>query len=101
MITKAERRFLEQWRDQKKGPKWQYYLIFTIAWTVVSFLVIFFLLKLFTGLWETGGPNLIYLLIAISFVIGALSTHLTYFTNEKKYHQILSRERKDHVELKN
>jgi len=101
MITNSEKRFIEQWRDQKKGPKWQYYLIFTIAWTVVSFLVIFFLLKLFTGLWETGGPNLIYLLIAISFIIGALATHVVYFTNEKKYHQILSRERKGHVELKN
>jgi hypothetical protein len=59
MITNAERRFLEQWRDQKKGPRWKYYVIFTLGWTVVSFLVIFFLLKLFTNLWETGGPNLI------------------------------------------
>jgi uncharacterized membrane protein len=101
MITNSERRFIEQWCDQKKGPKWQYYLIFTIAWATVSFLVIFFLLKLFTNLWATGGPNFIYLLIAIALVIGALSAHLTYFTNEKKYHRIMSREKQDHIELKN
>ena len=101
MITNSDRHFIEQWRDQKKGPKWQYYLLFTFAWATVSFLVIFFVLKLFTSLWETGGPNLIYLLIAIALVIGALSTHLTYVTNEKKYSQIMSRERQDHIELKN
>lgn len=101
MFTKSERRFIEQWRDQKKGPKWQYYLIFTVAWATVSFLVIFFVLKFFTDLWSTGGRNFVFFLMSLSLIIGALSTHLTYFTNEKKYRQILSRERKNQVELKN
>ena len=101
MITNSERRFIEQWRDQKSGPKWKYYLLFTIAWTAVSFLVIFFLLKLFTDLWVTGGPNFIYLLIVIALIIGFFSTHITYVKSEKKYHQILTREREDHIELKN
>lgn len=94
MITNAERRFIEQWRDQKSGPKWKYYLLFSFAWTVVSFLVIFFLLKLLTNLWETGGPNLIYIMIAIAIVIGFFSTHFTYVSNEKKYHSIIERENK-------
>jgi len=94
MITNAERRFIEQWRDQKSGPKWKYYLLFTFAWTVVSFLVIFFLLKLFTNLWQTGGPNLIYIMIAAAIIIGFFSTHFTYVTNEKKYDAIMERERK-------
>ncbi|MEO8821696.1 MAG: hypothetical protein ABI267_09680 [Ginsengibacter sp.] len=101
MITKSERRFIEQWRDQKSGPKWKYYMLFSTAWSVVSFLVIFFLLKLFTDLWATGGPNFIYLLIAAALIIGVSSTHITYVTSEKKYHQILSRERKDNIEIKN
>ncbi len=94
MITNAERRFIEQWREQKSGPKWKYYLLFTFAWTVVSFLVIFFLLKLLTNLWETGGPNLIYIMIGAAVIIGFFSTHFTYVTNEKKYHAIIERERK-------
>ncbi len=95
MITNGERRFIEQWRDQKSGPKWKYYLLFSFAWSVVSFLVIFFLLKLFTNLWETGGFNLIYLMIGAAIIVGFFSTHFTYVNNEKKYHSIMERERKN------
>lgn len=91
MITKAEQRFIEQWREQKSGPKWKFYLLYSIAWSVVSFLVIFFLTKLFTQLWETGGANLIYILIAIATTLGVLSTHFTYTTNEKKYKSIMEK----------
>jgi hypothetical protein len=101
MITNSERRFMEQWRDQKSGPKWKYYLIFTMAWTVIAFLIIFFLLKLLTDLWATGGPNFIYLLIAIALVVGFFYTHFTYVANEKKYRQILSKEKRDNSEIKN
>jgi uncharacterized membrane protein len=93
MITNAERRFMEQWRDQKSGPRWKYYLLFSMAWSVVSFLVIFFLLKLFTNLWQTGGSNLIYLILTIAVIVGFLSTHFTYTTHEKKYHAIIEREK--------
>ena len=92
MISNSERHFINQWLEQRSGPRWKYYLQFTIAWTVVSFLVIFFLTKLFTPLWETGGKNLIFLLIAISVVIGFLSTHFTYSLSEKKYNKIIKRE---------
>ena len=92
MISNSERHFIEQWKDQKSGARWKYYLQFTIAWTVVSFLVIFFLTKLFTPLWETGGRNLIFILIGISIVSGFLSTHLTYSLSEKKYNKIMKRE---------
>ena len=92
MITNAERRFIEQWRDQKSGPRWKYYVTFTLGWTVVSFLVIFFILKLFTNLWETGGPNLIYIMIGAAIIIGFLYTHFNFVANEKKYHAIMQRE---------
>lgn len=94
-MTNSERRFVEQWREQKSGPRWKYYLLFSVAWTVVSFLVIFFLTKLFTQLWETGGANLIYILIAISIVTGIACTHISYVNNEKRYQGILQKEKKD------
>ncbi|MEO8720126.1 MAG: hypothetical protein ABI372_03415 [Ginsengibacter sp.] len=93
MLTGPERHFIEQWREQKSGPRWQYYLLYSLAWSVVSFLVIFFLTKLFTNLWETGGPNLIYVLIAISIVTGISSTHFNYVNSEKRYHKILKKEK--------
>src|SRR5258708_38529480 len=92
MISNSERHFINQWKEQKSGPRWKYYFPFPIAWTVVSFLVIFFLTKLFTPAWETGGRNLIFLLIGLSFVTGFLSTHFTYNLSEKKYNKIMKRE---------
>jgi hypothetical protein len=92
MITNTERHFINNWLEQKSGPRWKYYLQFTIAWTVVSFLVIFFLSKLFTSAWETGGRNLIFLLIGISFLSGFLATHFTYTLSEKRYKKIIERE---------
>ncbi|MEP7233117.1 MAG: hypothetical protein ABI691_22860 [Ginsengibacter sp.] len=91
-MTRQDKRFIEHWLEQKSGPRWKYYLQFTIAWTVVSFLVIFFLTKLFTELWETGGQSLIYVLLIISIVIGFFATHFTYLLSEKRYNKILKKE---------
>ncbi|HEV8082905.1 MAG TPA: hypothetical protein VGP55_06875 [Chitinophagaceae bacterium] len=92
MITNQEKHFINHWLEQKSGPRWKYYLQFTIAWTVVSFLVIFFLAKLFTEAWEIGGESLIYLILIISIVTGFLATHFTYDLSEKRYKKILKRE---------
>ncbi len=91
-MTKQDKRFIEHWLEQKSGPRWKYYLQFTIAWTVVSFLVIFFLTKLLTELWETGGQSLIYFLLVISILIGFFATHFTYLLSEKRYKRILEKE---------
>lgn len=96
MISHKDKQFINHWVEQKSGPKWKYYFLFSLAWSAVAFIVLFFLTKLFTMLWETGGQNLIYILIAISVIAGFVFTHLSYMLNEKKYHQILA---KDKVEL--
>ncbi len=93
MTTRAEQRFIEHWKEQRSGTKAKYYFIFTLGWTVVSFLVLFFLSKLFTNLWETGGKMLIVILIILALIIGFLSTHFTYYFNEKKFNKIIEREK--------
>ncbi len=93
MITNRERQFIEHWLEQKRGPRWKYYIQFTLAWTMVAFLVIFFLAKLFTSAWETGGFWLVYLMLGISLVIGFFATHLTYTRSETRYKYILEREK--------
>jgi len=92
MLSKSDRHFIDYWLEQKSGPRWKYYLQFTIAWTVVSFLVIFFLTKLFTDAWETGGNNLIILLIAVSVISGFLATHFTYIMSERRYKKIIKKQ---------
>ncbi len=89
ILTSEERNFLQQWKDQKSGPKWKFYALFSLAWSVVSFLLIFFFSKLFTNLWETGGPDLIYAIIAASIISGVVSTHYMYVSNERKYKRII------------
>lgn len=84
-----DRRFIEYWLDQKKGPRWKYYITFIVAWTVVAFILIFFLSKLFTNLWKTGGSILIFIFIGIALFIGMVSTHLIYISNEKKLKRLM------------
>lgn len=94
MITNSERHFINQWLEQGSGPRWKYYLQFTIAWTIVSFLVIFFLTKLFTNAWEKGGQYFIVLILLLSLLSGFLATHFTYTLSEKRYKKIMVREGK-------
>ncbi len=94
MISKSERRFINQWLEQKSGAKWKYYLQFSIAWTIVSFLVIFFITKFFTRAWETGGRNMIFVFIMAAIIAGFLATHLTYTLSENRYRKIIEREEK-------
>lgn len=85
----ADRRFIENWKDQRKGSRLGYYLTYIVGWTIVSFFVLFFLSKLFTNLWETGGKYLVYIFIGISLVTAFLVTHLTYTRNEKRLHHLM------------
>ncbi|MDP4283484.1 MAG: hypothetical protein Q8891_03605 [Bacteroidota bacterium] len=95
MITNSEKHFINNWQEQKSGPKWKYYLLFSFAWSVVSFLVIFFLTKLFTNLWETGGASLIYIFVTLSIIIGFFSTHFTYVVNERRLKNILQKDKEE------
>lgn len=84
----SDRRFLEYWKDQRKGSRTGYYITYIIGWTIVAFFVLFFLSKLFTDLWETGGSSLVYIFAGISWVSAFLITHFTYTGNEKKLHRL-------------
>ena len=88
---------MNHWIEQRSGPRWKYYLQFSIAWTVVSFLLIFFLTRLFTDLWDTGGNSMIILFIVGSVVTGFLATHFTYSLSEKRYKKIMKRDEKKKI----
>lgn len=88
MIAPHDRRFRDQWLEQRSGPRWKYYLQFSVAWCIVTFLSLFFLAKLFTNLWETGGKAFVYILLGLSVLTGFLITHLTYTINEKRLKKI-------------
>lgn len=93
MLTSSERHFLEQWKDQREGPKWKYYLTFSIAWTVVSFLVIFFLSKFIMHDRAMGGTIGFYIIAVLAIITGFSATHIVYTTSENRYQKILQREK--------
>ena len=92
MLTPAEKKFIQFWKDQREGPAWKYYLQYIIAWTTVSFLSLFFLVKLIMSDRSMGGWISFYIVVGVSIIIAVLLTHFVYRSNEKKYTRILERE---------
>lgn len=92
MQTTSEKKFMRDWEIQREGPAWKYYLQYIIAWSTVSFLSLFFLLKLVMSDRSMGGWISFYIVLAASIIIAILTTHVIYQSNEKKFKRILRRE---------
>ena len=92
MLTTSEKRFIRDWEIQREGPAWKYYLQYIVAWSTVSFLSLFFLVKLIMSDKSMGGWISFYIVVAVSIVISILITHIVYQSNEKKFKRILKRE---------
>ncbi len=93
MLTNAEKRFIEHWQEQRGNSKWKYYLQFTIAWTVVIFLSLFFILKLIMPDRNMGGLNTFYVLVPTAILLASIATHITFIVNEKRLKKIINREK--------
>lgn len=87
-----DRRFMAYWKDQRQGSRAGYYAIYTLGWGAVIFFILFFLAKIFTNLWETGGPYLAIIFIAIALILSFLVTHYTWKKNEKRLHALMQKE---------
>lgn len=86
-MTAQDRHFLESWREQREGPRWKYYLQYIIAWTVVIFLISFFLLLLVGGR-GTGGKWSFIIVLIVSVISAVFTTHIIYTSNEKRLKKI-------------
>ena len=92
MLTPSEKKFIRDWKIQREGPAWKYYLQYIIAWSTVSFLSLFFLVKLIMSDRSMGGWISFYIVLGVSFTLAILITHIVYQSNEKKFKTILKRE---------
>ena len=95
MLTTAEKTFIRHWQEQKEGPKWKYYVQYIIAWTVVIFLSLLFILKLIMAERDMGGWTSFYIVLPISILLAAATTYLVYQTNEKKLQRLLEKQNKE------
>ena len=93
MLTTSEKTFIRHWQEQKEGPKWKYYLMYIIAWTVVIFLSLLFILKWIMPQRDMGGWTSFYIVLPVSILSAALTTHLVYQTNEKKLEKLLQKQK--------
>ena len=92
MLTPSEKKFKTNWEIQREGPAWKYYLQYIVAWSTVSFLSLFFIVKLIMSDRSMGGWISFYIVLGASIIIAILATHIIYRSNEKKYKSILKRE---------
>jgi hypothetical protein len=92
MLTTREKTFIRLWQEQKSGPKWKYYIQYSIAWTVVIFLSLLFIIKLIMAERDMGGWTSFYIVVPVSVLLAALTTHLVYQTNENKLHRLLQKQ---------
>ena len=92
MLSSSERQFINSWRDQREGPRWKYYLLYSVAWSSVIFLCTFFLLKLLMEDRSMGGWSSFYFVVPFSIIAALTLTHLVYSINEKKFRRIVNRE---------
>ena len=92
MLSSSERHFFNSWRDQREGPRWKYYLTYSVAWSTVIFLSTFFILKLVMEDRSMGGWGSFYFVVPFSIAAAVTVTHLIYTSNEKKFKKIVERE---------
>lgn len=87
----ADRRFIQYWEDQRKGSRTGLYISYTLGWGVVLFFVLFFSSRLFTNLWNTGGPWLGVIFVLIALIGAFVITHLIWTRNEKRLRDLKSK----------
>ncbi len=90
-MTSAEQKFIRDWEFQKEGAKWKYYLQYSVAWTVVIFLSLFFIVKVMMSNRNIGGWLSFAAFFFVSILLAVFTTHMVYQTNEKKLKKIRER----------
>jgi peptidoglycan/LPS O-acetylase OafA/YrhL len=69
--------------------------MYIIAWTVVIFLSLLFILKWIMPQRDMGGWTSFYIVLPLSILSAALTTHLVYETNEKKVQRLIEKQHKE------
>lgn len=99
-ITKEDIRFTELWREQRKGSKIGYYLLYTFSWGLAIIFIIFFVLMFLGGISIipiAQDNNKIALIVVVGFILGFITALIVRARNEKRYLKILAGVRKDSV----
>lgn len=91
MLTHKERRFIRHWEEQRSGSRVGYYVLYIFIWFFVAMLFTFFVLNNLTDI-KNNGMQKLYAMLAVSILIAAFATHISYLQNERRFKKIIRRE---------
>ena len=96
-LSTAERRFLREWELQRSGPKWTYYALNALMWTLIYMICLFFGVSYFNLFGKS-----VYLAFGTMAIIGVamaiFTTHLVFTKNQKRFKALIKRETSDKIE---
>lgn len=91
MLNSAEKRFIKYWEEQRTGGKYKYYLLYILAGTFISVLILSFVYSLVISSTFSLDWGVVPILI-VSFVLVTVLTIVAWDKNEKKFKAIIKRE---------
>jgi tryptophan-rich sensory protein len=91
VLNSAEKRFIKYWEEQRTGGKYKYYLLYIIAGTFISVLILSFVYSLVISHTFSLDWGVLPILI-VSFILVTVLTIVTWDKNEKKFKAIIKRE---------
>lgn len=96
LVTKEELRFVDFWKEQRKGSKIKYYLLYGFSWGLMVTLFSFFLIMFLGGISIipiAQDNHKIALIVIIGLMAGFLLAIISRQLNEKKFQKILAKVR--------
>jgi hypothetical protein len=91
VLNSAEKRFIKYWEEQRTGGKYKYYLLYILAGTFISVLILSFVYSLVISSTFSLDWGVLPILI-VSFVLVTVLTIVAWDRNEKKFKTIIKRE---------
>jgi hypothetical protein len=91
VLNPAEKRFIKYWEEQRVGGKYKYYLLYILAGTFISVLILSFVYSIVISSTFSLDWGVLPILI-VSVILVTVMTIVTWDRNEKKFKAIIKRE---------
>lgn len=98
LVTKDDIRFVDYWKEQRKGSKIKYHLLYSIGWGMLVALFSFFIIMFLGGISIipiAQDNHKIVAIVVTGLAVGTIITFASWYLNEKRYFKILDKVRRN------
>lgn len=98
LITKEDIRFVDYWKEQRKGSRLKYHLLYSISWGMMVMLFSFFIIMFLGGISIipiAQDNHKIIIIVAAGLLAGIVITFISWRLNERRYFRILDKVRRN------